>query len=192
MVECGDHKKRDECHCGEGLDDVLAPLLLGAHARTYPPLEQFRIIFHQVNSDRERAREKNGDNNPCLPIVERPRRKENRQPENYKKLQDSSECFDVQLVHFAAAMRSLFERAVGVDRLIFENEVSAFRTRHRSSIAGNSVWINSKNASVSAIRAPAGVSRPTTSIPSRRLRSHRSSTWSLRAIASYQVSLCTR
>src|ERR1700722_13022752 len=192
MVECGDHKKRDECHCGEGLDDVLAPLLLGAHARTYPPLEEFRIIFHQVNSDRERAREKNHDNNPRLPIVERPRGKENRHPENEEKLQDSGERFDVQLVHSAATARSLFERVTETGRFAFEKESSALRARHRSSIAGNSVWMNSKNASVSAIRAPAAVSRPTTSIPSRRLRSHRSSTWSLLAIASYQVSLCTR
>src|SRR5712692_7638095 len=176
MIESGDKHNRDEIYHRQRLNDLLALLLLVEGARGYPPLEQVRIVLHQVDGDRQHRHEKYGQENPRLPIMERPRRDEQQRCHDDKQLEKSSERLFVHVVHL----------------LILGDRIVAFCARHFSISAGSSLCRNSKKASVSAIRAPAGVSRPTTSIPSRRLCSHRSSTWSLRAIASYQTSLCTR
>lgn len=60
--------------------------------------------------------------------------------------------------------------------------------RQRAIIPCISLCRNSKNAAVSVIRTPAGVSSPRPAAPSRRVFSNRVSTWSRRVNVSYQSS----
>src|SRR5882757_1993012 len=54
MVQRGNHEYGDKCYRREELYDLLAFLRLVARARVYPPLEELRIVFREVESDRKR------------------------------------------------------------------------------------------------------------------------------------------
>src|SRR5208282_1679931 len=110
MIECRDHKHRDKCYRGQRLYDVLAPLPLGAQACMCPPLEELRIVLHQVEGDRQHRHGKQRQKNPRLPVIKSPRRKEDRSCEHDEQLDESDERSFVCLVHLAPAAQSLFER----------------------------------------------------------------------------------
>ena len=84
------------------------------------------------------------------------------------------------------------ERLAALDLTVLDgfSVTGARRSLQRASIAGISSWRNSKNASDSASRCPAGVAGPTASTPSRVATIHRSRIRSRRATSSYQLGSC--
>jgi hypothetical protein len=72
VIDRRDNGNRDEQSECDGQYDLLAPLFLGARTRPHPPLQELRIVFHEVHCDRERGGGKYRQENPPLPIVDGP------------------------------------------------------------------------------------------------------------------------
>ena len=99
MIKRGDNKHRDEHDSGDGLYDLLTRLLLGSWTTLYPSLQERRVFFHKVQGDRERGDAEHGEEGPRLPVIERPRRKEQQRSHDEEEKQEPSERFRIQAVH---------------------------------------------------------------------------------------------
>src|SRR5882757_9145612 len=72
MVKRGNHEHGDKCYRREELYDLLTFLRLVARACIHPPLEELRIVFREIESDRERRPKKYYEKDPRLPVVDGP------------------------------------------------------------------------------------------------------------------------
>jgi len=75
-IDGRDHEQADEACRGEGPDDLLRQAFLGERAAFHAALEQRRIVLQQMERQRRRPAETDSEEDPGLPIVERPGRTE--------------------------------------------------------------------------------------------------------------------
>ena len=76
MINGGKYDHRDKRNRHERLNDPLALFLLGARPPGCSPLQELRIISHEVDGDGQHRHEKYGQKSPRLPVIEGPGWKE--------------------------------------------------------------------------------------------------------------------
>ncbi len=93
VIERGENDEADESQRRENHDDLLSLLLLGGRTAAHPSRQKLRVLYHEVNGDRQRRREIYAEENPRLPVGERPRRDENQRRHDEKQEQEPAERF---------------------------------------------------------------------------------------------------
>src|SRR5262249_794145 len=97
-------KRGNDKHCyksqrGDGLNYLLALLLLGGRTGVDPSLEKPRIPLHEVDSDSECRPQKYRKEHPSLPVAERPGGYEQQRCHGCKEPQKPDQCFLVNSRH---------------------------------------------------------------------------------------------
>src|SRR5262249_21225719 len=77
MVKRGQNYQRKKCHEYERYDEFLRPLLVVLRPCPQPALEQGLVVNREIDGEAYGGGGEGGQENPALPIMERPSRPEN-------------------------------------------------------------------------------------------------------------------
>src|SRR5215467_7732410 len=77
MVKRGQNYQRKKCHEYERHDEFLRPLLFVLRPRLQPALQQGLVVNREIDGEAYGRGGKGGQENPALPIMERPCRPKN-------------------------------------------------------------------------------------------------------------------
>src|SRR6185437_15732056 len=106
VIDGGNHEKPDEAERRHAHDDLLNRLLLGKGSAAHPPRQQRRVLFHQIEGERERACKIHGEEHPSLPVRERPCRGEQQERHHEEEDQQAAERFLIQRTHRTISARA--------------------------------------------------------------------------------------
>src|SRR5262249_62149965 len=77
MVKRGQNYQRKKCHEYERYDEFLRPLLFVLRPCPQPALQQGLVVNREIDGEAYGGGGEGGQENPALPIMERPSRPEN-------------------------------------------------------------------------------------------------------------------
>src|SRR6266849_11123093 len=74
-------------------------LLFGRRASVHPPLQELGVVLHEVHGDRQPRSAAHREVRPCLPVVQRPRRKKQQRGHDEMHTQQPAERSFIQTAH---------------------------------------------------------------------------------------------